>query len=1567
MPSTVDIETIPLIQFLRANAFPSIILHPFTQLDQPLRLIWANPAAIISSLPSSDPSATSTHEPFVTEGQTNTVISLFDDNSVSLLESLLNRVFLGENTSNSTIADAANTFYDLVYFRPTPEHSSKAFRPQVTLLPSSSSDKTPGLVILQLYPQPVDTVVHGLPPVTELKRLDPALTQERPSNKSDSDNALAEADVRRSTFKMKQLIEEYPWETTSLGPKSEWPQSLLTALSIVLGTDTQSCLWWGPEFLMIYNDSHAEMSGERHPGLLGKGGDDAWGKELWTTLKPDAENVMYKGGTVHRTNDLLFLPRNSEDYLEETYFTWSWVPVVGDRGIIQGLLSRSVETTETVLAERRLKTLQDVVQSTSTTKSVAAFVKTAVDCLRKCPHDVPFLMAYSTTNNFKYRQDDRRYIKIDLVESIGVPPDHPSAPPSYSISFDYHKNPPLTRPSPSSPFSSYTSSNSANQSSSDQLLGSSGTTVVPDIEHGPVDSESIPNPGRLSHRDSISSTNSSRGSLITVTTMNGITPCPWPIDIALLSKEKVIVDDCSKLVEGFESRSWGELPKKAVVIAVADSEDPKTARHVVLIIGLNSRRPFEDDYRSWIQLLRLQLSTGLVGVTSYEAQIHRAEELSLLDKAKTAFFSNVSHELRTPLTLIAGPVHDLLHDPVQSEISKSLLSLVSRNVRRLSRLVDMLMDVSRLDAGRLEGEYVPKQLGIVSADLALLFRSAIEKSGIEYIVECDVTDTRPVYVDPEFWEKICFNLISNAFKYCLKGQIRVYLQYHTNSIEFGVEDTGVGIPQENIPHVVERFHRVASIGRSIEGTGIGLSLTSELVKLHGGVLDIISNTIDESPTGDHGSKFIVKIPLGNSHLPAGRVVEDGVVVTDSTRTGNSHAHGIIEEAALWSSENTSSINSTVKDSDTLHGQGSSSIPESDPSSSVPTASSSTFSRMDPSTLFWSKKDLILIVDDNQDMRSYLVSILSQYCRVIQAVDGQDAYNLACLHQPDLIISDIMMPHADGYDLIQLLKGTNSEVALIPVILITAKAGPEDVVNGLLMGAEDHLSKPFSSKVLIARSHLQMQMGKRRIELERKFAERTLELHVRMNEAEQSRNEAIEQKRQQELLVDVTSHEIRNPVSAILQNAGLCRENLNFLHGELQKAFNSREGLRPTSSLLCMLEEDIDALDAIYTMALSQERIANDVLSLARIQLSTFDIFPIQMDLMKEVKRIVSTFASECRLKRINLTIEFGQSLLGLQKLGFTKIFADPGRLSQVVVNLLSNAIRFTATSTRKEITVSIEVRKDAPQDDRCLPPTAEIRPVEFQSSLDKDIYIYGAVSDTGPGLTAQQLSQLFQRFKQASPQTHAVFGGSGLGLYVCRRICELMDGKIEVVSEPEQGSTFRFYVRAALVPMSAPTDRDLEILSVVSTSITTPPIESPAIVLSDPFAVKMSTVLIVEDNLINQKVLRRQLVKAQLMADVADNGQIGIDLIMAAAALGFQYSVILMDLEMPVMDGLTAIRKIREMEASGELAQRNTVYALTGNARQGQIEQALQMGMDEVIIKPYRIDDLLSKLRLLDI
>jgi PAS domain S-box-containing protein len=256
-----------------------------------------------------------------------------------------------------------------------------------------------------------------------------------------------------------------------------------------------------------------------------------------------------------------------------------------------------------------------------------------------------------------------------------------------------------------------------------------------------------------------------------------------------------------------------------------------------------------------------------VGTTTDIDDQKRVEEsLAALDRAKTTFFSNVSHEFRTPLTLMLGPLEEIQQEARErlSPERHELLATVRRNGLRLLKLVNTLLDFSRMEAGRAQTSYQPTDLASFTSEIASAFDSAMKNAGLRFSVEClPIAD--PVYVDRDIWEKIVLNLLSNAYKFTFEGDVALTLKSVDGAVELQVRDTGVGIPEEHREQVFERFHRIESAyARTYEGTGIGLALVQELVKLHGGSVRV------ESAVGA-GSTFTVTIPTGTDHLPAERI------------------------------------------------------------------------------------------------------------------------------------------------------------------------------------------------------------------------------------------------------------------------------------------------------------------------------------------------------------------------------------------------------------------------------------------------------------------------------------------------------------------------------------------------------------------------------------------------------------------------------------------------------------------------------------------------------------------------
>ncbi len=550
-------------------------------------------------------------------------------------------------------------------------------------------------------------------------------------------------------------------------------------------------------------------------------------------------------------------------------------------------------------------------------------------------------------------------------------------------------------------------------------------------------------------------------------------------------------EQVDNLTEQFE---WASLltavdfPNSALVLPIAQVNQVHPAG--LLVMGISPRRALDNEYRGFLELIAGHVATAIANARAYEAERKRAEALAELDRAKTTFFSNISHEFRTPLTLMIGPLEDLLTkgtDLLPPE-DLSQLQAVYRNSMRLLKLVNSLLDFSRIEAGRVQAVYEPTDLAMLTTNLAGVFRSAIEHAGMRLVVDCPPLP-EPAYVDRQTWEKIVLNLLSNAFKFTFEGEIEVSLRWARDHFELKVRDTGIGIPALDLPKIFERFHRVQDArGRTNEGSGIGLSLVQELIKLHGGTVEVTSVV-------DGGTSFIVSIPTGYAHLPSDRI--------GATRTLASTVVGgvtYVEEALRWLPE-VGGERAETKASDL-------SLP-------VPVQ-----------TLQHTPTARILVADDNADMREYVQRLLlSQHYQVETVTDGIAALAAVRQQMPDLILTDVMMPRLDGLGLLRDLRA-DRQTREIPIILLSARAGEESRIEGLETGADDYLIKPFSARELLARVEANLKMAQMRQET----ARREQALRIEAETANRVKDEFLA----------VLSHELRSPLNPIMGWSKLLR-------------------------------------------------------------------------------------------------------------------------------------------------------------------------------------------------------------------------------------------------------------------------------------------------------------------------------------------------------------------------------------------------------------------------------------------
>ena len=542
---------------------------------------------------------------------------------------------------------------------------------------------------------------------------------------------------------------------------------------------------------------------------------------------------------------------------------------------------------------------------------------------------------------------------------------------------------------------------------------------------------------------------------------------PWQLAAVISSRSPMLIQGVEHVI-GPALRAGAIMPREALAMPVAGNGlDSPTC---ILVTGINPMRPAAES-RRFFELVANQVATAISSASMRQEAEQRARELAALDRAKTAFFSNVSHELRTPLTLLLEPLRQVLDRAELAAPDRELLQTARRAGARLRKLVNSLLEFSRIEGGRADVHYLPTDLGLLTADLASMFRSAFERAGVHLQIDCPSSGEQ-AYVDRDMWEKIVLNLLSNALKFTLEGHVSVRVQMLADCFELEVADTGCGIRAESLPRIFERFAVVeAPRARTVEGTGIGLSLVHERVKLHGGAIQARSEV-------GVGTTMTVRVPRGSSHLP-----KDCIGAAGSRPELQSIAQPYLDEALGWLVEDVTEAEVVDRRTDL------------------------------PNDLLDAAKERILVVDDNADMRGFLQRLLETRWHVETAADGLAALEQIRRHPPDLVIADIMMPRMDGLELLQTLRN-EGPTAQLPVLLLSARAGEEASVGGLQAGADDYLVKPFSRHELQARVEARLATAKQHA------AER------------QARTQAEQTIKAREEFFAALAHELRSPAACL---------------------------------------------------------------------------------------------------------------------------------------------------------------------------------------------------------------------------------------------------------------------------------------------------------------------------------------------------------------------------------------------------------------------------------------------------
>ncbi len=884
---------------------------------------------------------------------------------------------------------------------------------------------------------------------------------------------------------------------------------------------------------------------------------------------------------------------------------------------------------------------------------------------------------------------------------------------------------------------------------------------------------------------------------------------PWPM-------HQLRSQPTSRLIESLAEQSkmsplpagdWNMPVEQAAIVPIKQQgqEDPAG----VFIVGTNPYRRYDSAYSGFITLLSGQLAAGLGNARAYEAERRRAEALAEIDQAKTTFFSNVSHELRTPLTLMLSPIEELLANKAERRDpeERNLLDLVHRNGLRLQKLVNTLLDFSRIEAGRMQATYEPTDLAHYTKELASNFRSAMERAGLSLRIDCPPL-SRPVYVDREMWEKIVLNLLSNALKFTFGGSVTVTLRESLQGVALTVEDTGIGIAQSELPHIFERFHRAAGAkGRTIEGTGIGLALVQELVKLHGGSITVDSEL-------NKGSIFAVVIPAGSEHLTKEKVKETAETVGSANR-----ADLFVTEALRW-----------LPDDRTVEGHRHlDQLPQS-LSSGAQAAER--------------RGERVLLADDNADVREYVARLLGREYKVIAVSNGDDALAAALAEPPDLILSDVMMPGLDGFKLLEELRA-HSETATIPVILLSARAGEESRVEGLDAGADDYLIKPFTARELLARVGAHLSMSRRRKEAERALRETQGTLQsfydscpFLMGVAEIEGEEIIQVysnaataaffgmpepemlnrcgrevgvpspiielwvQRYRESQAEGRSvrFEYEHPLPGggcwlsacvnFLGNGSSGRPRFSFIAEDITDRKKNDERLRQSNNELRRANADLeqfaysashDLKEPLRQVAVYSQLLEKKFASRLDGKASQYLAYCIEgahrmemliSDLLAYSQATKTSDASsepvnmnevvETAKKNLATTIE--ESAAEIFTADLPVVQANSVPLVHLFQNLISNALKYRSADT----------------------PRLKI------SAAEEGSYWRFAVEDNGIGIPKEFQSQIFGIFKRLHNRSE--YPGTGIGLAICQKVVEQYGGRIWVESEPGSGSTFFFTV-----------------------------------------------------------------------------------------------------------------------------------------------------------------------------
>jgi signal transduction histidine kinase/DNA-binding response OmpR family regulator len=992
------------------------------------------------------------------------------------------------------------------------------------------------------------------------------------------------------------------------------------------------------------------------------------------------------------------------------------------------------------------------------------------------------------------------------------------------------------------------------------------------------------------------------------------------------------LDDVAELLAGTSVGPYPEKPRTALLLPLMLPGGDVPAG--VLVMGTSARLKLDESYRGFCAMAATAVAAGLANAFAFEGAQKRAEALAELDRVKSRFFANVSHEFRTPLALLLAPMSEALTTGSRT-LGGEDLEMAHRNAQRLLKLVNTLLDFSRIDPART-GAYRPTDLSALTADLASAFRSAVERVGITFAVDCPRLP-HEVFVDHDRWEKIVLNLLSNALKFTFEGTISVTMGWNEAGPTLVVADTGTGIAAAELPHMFERFHRIhGARSRTHEGSGIGLALVQELVRLHGGSISVTSAV-------DVGTRFTITLPWGSQHLAAEQIA------SRATPPPGSHAALYVEEAALW---------------DAGDSEGGLRVA---PVAGTPIASPL------HATSGGALTPRVLLADDNRDMRDYLARLLREQWLVDVVADGNAALEAALASPPDVVLTDVMMPKLDGFELLNALRA-DRRTRDVPVILLSARADAGARIEGLEAGAADYIVKPFGARELIARVHLQITNKQMRAALEAQRAElysafmqapvpicvlRGPDLVFEMANALYCKFvgreasallggpllDAIPEARGKGfdvLLLEVMSTGVTKVIDETLISLDLkgdgaladtywsfsyspLRESDDHIERvlcvlnhttdqvrvrkdlELQRE-RANSAARAKDEFLAMLGHELrnplaPILTALQLMHLRGEttkessiierqvnhlvRLVDDLFDVARIARGQVILKRELLDLGDVVAAAIEIASPLVEQRRHTLTVDVPHHSLS--------VHGDRIRLAQVVANLLTNAAKYTESGG----TLAIAARR-------------------------REDWVELRVRDSGIGIAPSMVPRVFDLFSQEPQGIDRALGGLGLGLAIVRNIVQLHGGDVTVHSEG-LGKGSEFVVRLPVATAEA---------VVVSPAPTAEPVT----------AKKQSLrVMLVDDN---EDAAEMLVTALELFGYTVRSAHDGPSALKLASEVALDVAVL--DIGLPGMDGYDLARRLRADPQHADLR----LVALTGYGQPADLKKAREAGFDEHVVKP---------------